>query len=81
MLGDQPAASPATVGHAPERAHRREVAVFVDAPAEQLLRVGVDRIQIPAIAGDGFVAHALLAFPVEAATASRSARLPSSAIA
>src|SRR5689334_13399613 len=51
------------VGHPAELADRRELAALAHGPAEQLLRVGVDRVQIAAIAGDGFVADALLALP------------------
>src|SRR5437016_828713 len=51
------------VGHAAELADRRELAALAHGPAEQLLRVGVDRVQVAAIAGDRFVADALLALP------------------
>src|SRR5215475_8638146 len=48
-------------GHPAEFADRRELAGLAHGPAEQLLRVGVDRVQVAAIAGDGLVADALLA--------------------
>src|SRR6266571_9564617 len=51
------------VGHPAELADRRELAVLAHGPAEQLLRVGVDRVQVAAITGDRFVADALLALP------------------
>jgi hypothetical protein len=44
-------------------ADRPELAALAHGPAAQLLRVGVDRIQVAAIAGDRFVADALLALP------------------
>src|SRR5438477_9155598 len=50
-------------GYPAELAGRRELAALAHAPGEQLLRVGVDRVQVAAIAGDGFVADALLALP------------------
>src|SRR5690349_25052101 len=51
------------VGHPAELADRHELATLAHGPAEQLLRVGVDRVQVAAITGDGFVADARLALP------------------
>src|SRR5213592_698933 len=51
------------VGHPAELADWRELAALAYGPAEQLLRVGVDRVQVAAITGDRFVADALLALP------------------
>src|SRR5215472_5284960 len=51
------------VGHPADLADRRELAALAHGPAEQLLRVGVDRVQVAAITGDRFVADALLARP------------------
>src|SRR5246127_5695202 len=48
-------------GHPAELADLRELAVLAHGPAAQLLRVGVDRVQVAAITGDRFVADALLA--------------------
>ena len=39
------------------------MAALAHGPAAQLLRVGVDRVQVAAITGDRFVADALLALP------------------
>src|SRR6516164_1652467 len=50
-------------GHPAELADRRELATRADGPAEQLLRVGMDRVQVAAITGDRFVPEALLALP------------------
>src|ERR1700751_1986628 len=50
-------------GHPAELADRRELAILAHGPAAQLLRVGVDRVQVAAIPGDCFVADALLALP------------------
>src|SRR6516225_1589031 len=64
-------ASPASAGCQPgngagypaELADLRELAALAHGPAEQLLRVGVDRVQVAAITGDRLVADALLARP------------------
>src|SRR6201993_3449907 len=50
-------------GHPAELADRRELAALAHGPAEYLLRVGVDRVQVAAITGDRLVADALLALP------------------
>ena len=41
----------------------RELAVLAHSPAEQLLRVGVDRIQVAAVTGDRLVTQAFAALP------------------
>src|SRR6516162_3975680 len=51
------------VGHPADFADRRELATLAHGPAEQLLRVGVNRVQVAAITGNRFVADALLALP------------------
>ena len=61
---DQLAASPATVAGTPSIAPTGDSSPsLADRPAEQLLGVRIDRIEMAAVAGDRLVADALLAQP------------------
>ena len=68
------------IGHSLELAGRRELAVLAHSPAEQLLRVGVDRVQVAAITGKASSRMPFSPCPAEAGTGSRSLRLRSAVV-